>query len=94
MEIILNKKTYTTKGVKAIKVREALILHETSSFDSIDSKTLDKMADFVVSLYDKQFTRDDLYAGLGADDLITTLIENMTKVIKGVTDILDTFPEK
>ena len=94
MQITLNKKTYTATGVKAIKVREALILHESSDFNNIDSRTLDKMADYVVSLYDKQFTRKQLYEGLKADELITTLVGNMSTVIAGVTDILDTFPEE
>ena len=94
MQIILNKKTYTATGVKAIKVREALIIYESTDMNNICSKKLDEMADYVVSLYDGKFTRDELYNGLGADDLISTLIGNMGKVITGVTDILDTFPEK
>jgi len=94
MQIILNKKTYTTSAVKAIKVREALIIYESTDMSNIDSKKLDEMADYVVSLYGDKFTRDELYNGLGADQLISTLIGNMSKVIAGVTDILDTFPEK
>lgn len=94
MQIILNKKTYTTSGVKAIKVREALIIYETTDLDNITSKKIDEMAEYVVSLYNNQFTRDEVYDGLLADNLVSTLMKNMSKVIAGVTDILDTFPEK
>ena len=94
MQIILNKKTYTTTGVKAIKVREALIIYESTDLNNITSKKLDEMADYVVRLYNNQFTRDQIYNGLMADELIKTLIGNMSKVITGVTDMLNTFPEK
>ncbi len=86
MQIKLNDKTYTTKVIKARMVRKSIELTEGVSLDKMTTKDLDKMVDFIVEVFDNQFTSDDIYDGLCAKDLIPTISSTIQAVVNGIND--------
>lgn len=56
---------------------------EGTGVESLSGKTVDKLADFVVEVYAKQFTRDELLDGLQAHEVMDKLTEVMMFVISG-----------
>ena len=93
-EDIIEMKTFVTNKIKARLVRQALEVKHEINPDDFTTDTLDKLADFTCEVYKYKFTRDELYDGLVSDQLIPTLRETMEGVINGVTNRLDTFPQK
>ncbi|WP_067924881.1 phage tail assembly chaperone G [Alicyclobacillus shizuokensis] len=80
------RKTYTVPFVKARMLRRALELAERlqgRDDNSITLDELDMMADFVVELFNGQFTRDDLYEGLPANELVPTVAKYMQLAVGG-----------
>ena len=77
MEIILKKdkkdKTYTTGFISARMVRRTIEVSQGVDFDNISPEELDKLIDYIVELFNNQFTRDDVYDGLQSKDLIPTI---------------------
>lgn len=52
----------------------------------IDETILDSLVDFIVTLFGKQFSADDLYDGLDARNLINTAIKCVNEVVSGSSD--------
>lgn len=79
------KKYWTPAFIPFTKVREAMQLaaeledNDTSNF----SESVDKLADFVTSVYGDQFTKDDLYNGLHAPDAISVIQEQVFFIAQG-----------
>ena len=93
-EDIVEEKTFITNKIKARLVRRALELRqEITANPEPRPELLDKLVDFTCEVYKYKFTRDELYDGLDSDFLFPTLQGNVERVIDGVTDKLDTFPE-
>lgn len=88
MEIKLDGKAYRTKKIKAAYVREAFELIEYVG-ERVDLEKLDRMIDFVVQLYDEQFTSEDVYNGLEADALYPTLFGIIIGLTNGITEKLE-----
>jgi len=89
MELKLGDKTYVADAAKARFFRKALEINEQTDFNQLKTKDLDKLIDFVVDVYGKQFTRDELYDGLDADKLIPTLSESISGIVNGVAEKLE-----
>jgi len=89
VEIKLNGKTYVADTVKARAFRKAIEITEQIDFNKLKTKDLDTLIDFVVDVYGKQFTRDELYDGLDADKLISTLSESIGGIVSGVAEKLE-----
>lgn len=84
-------RTYTVPFVKARMLRRALELAERfegRADDQITLEDLDAMVDFVVDLFDGQFSRDEFYDGVPADQLVQTVQRYMQMVVgvKGDAD--------
>jgi hypothetical protein len=94
MELILNEKTYTMPKVKTRMLRKAIEINEKIDFNSIKSKDLDGLVDFIVELYGNKFTRDDFYDGLDADKLIETLNNSINGIVGTLENKLNSFPNK
>ena len=69
MDIVLNYKTYVMPKVKTRMLRKAVEVNEKIDFNNLKTQDLDELIDFVVSLYGNQFTRDEFYDELDADQL-------------------------
>ncbi len=91
-EDIVEVKTFTTKKIKSRLVVVALEVRADIFSKEFGPDSLHKLADFTCEVYGNKFTRDQLYDGLDADQLIPTVKGTMEGVINGVTKKLDTFP--
>lgn len=54
----------------------------------IDEKTLDALVEFLVNLFGKQFTIDQLYDGLDARLLLNTVVNCVNEVVEGGVDAI------
>jgi hypothetical protein len=84
MQIKLNDKTYKLKKIKALMVRKSIEITESIDFNKITTKDLDTLIDFIVDLYGNEFTREDVYEGLEAKELLPTIKETMDSVVNGI----------
>jgi len=91
MELILKKdkkeKTYTTGFISARMVRRTIEVSQGVDFDNISPEELDKLIDYIVELFDNQFTRDDVYDGLQSKDLIPTITKCINEVVGEMTEV-------
>jgi hypothetical protein len=91
MEIILKKdkkeKTYTTGFISARMVRRTIEVSQGVDFDNITPEELDKLIDYIVELFNNQFTRDDVYDGLQSKDLIPTITKCINEVVGEMTEV-------
>ncbi|AFK87416.1 MULTISPECIES: phage tail assembly chaperone G [Thermoanaerobacterium] len=92
MEITLNNKTYIAPATKARVVRKAIEITEKINFNEIKTKDLDNLIDYVVELFGRQFTIDDVYDGLEANKLIPTIMDCIKGVVGEVGAKLEQFP--
>jgi len=89
MELKLGDKTYVAGAVKARAFRKAIEITEQIDFNKLKTKDLDTLIDFLVVVYEHQFTRDELYDGLPADKLMSVLSESISGIVGGVTEKLE-----
>jgi hypothetical protein len=91
MEIILKKdkkeKTYTTGFISARMVRRTIEVSQGVDFDNITPEELDKLIDYIVELFNNQFTRDDVYDGLQSKELILTITKCINEVVGEMTEV-------
>ena len=94
MEIILKKdkkdkkdKTYTTGFISARMVRRTIEVSQGVDFDNISPEELDKLIDYIVELFNNQFTIDDVYDGLQSKDLIPTITKCINEVVGEMTEV-------
>jgi len=71
------KKTYTQLFVSARYMRKALELRTEMNLNNLSVEDIDTVINFVVEVFDKQFTSDDVYDGLTYDELIETIFEGI-----------------
>ena len=89
MNILLGEKTYVAKPVKARMFREAIAINEKIDFNHLTTEALDELIGFVCAIYGNQFTIDEVYDGLDADKLVTTLSKSISGIVSGVTKKLE-----
>ena len=70
-------------------MRDAVTIVEKMDIDKMQGKDMDALIDFMVKVYDKQFTRDDVYDGLYADELMTSLMDTVQTVVNGTAKRLE-----
>lgn len=92
MEIILNEKTYIISAPKARMVRRAVEIVDEVNFDNLKATDLDNLVGYIVDLFNKQFTVDDVYDGLDAEKLIPTLLDSINGVVGQMGAKLGQFP--
>ena len=85
----INEKEYVLGKVKARMYRKAIALTDDLNLDKITAKSLDDMVDFVVEAYGNQFSRDDVYDGVEAKDLMDVLTDCIKNVVGNVSEKLE-----
>ena len=78
---IIETKTYVAPTPKARMIRTAAEMTESLDAKALKTADLDLMIDFVVDLFGKKFTADDVWDAIDADKLIPTV----TGCIGGLT---------
>lgn len=77
------EKTFVAGQPKGRVIREALSVTEKIDMTNIHGEDLDLLIDFVVNVFGGQFTRDDVYDGLYAQDLFKELMRVIGEVTGG-----------
>lgn len=75
--IKISDKTYTMSKVKSRMVRKTLEFNEKLNFNNLKTTELDELVGFIVELYENQFSIDDVYDYVEANELIPLLVENI-----------------
>jgi hypothetical protein len=84
MEITLKSQgkesTFTAPFISTRMLRRTLEVQEKVA-QGMDLKGLDALVDYLVELFGRQFTRDDLYDGLPAHQLVSTATACIQQVV-------------
>jgi hypothetical protein len=75
------EKTFTVPFVKARMFRRALEITKKYDLNDVNVETLDVLVSYVVELFNNQFTIDDVYDGIPADKLISTILDCINSVV-------------
>jgi hypothetical protein len=71
------KKTYSQFFVSARYMRKALEMKTEMNLNNLSVEDIDTVINFVVEVFGKQFTYDDVYDGLSYDELVDTIFSDV-----------------
>lgn len=92
LQVETKKRTYTPKFVSGRMFRRTLEVSKVLQ-NGLGEDELDAAVDYIVELYGNQFTRDELYDGIAAQELIPTIRKSINSVIsKGSSGEGDSSP--
>lgn len=94
MELKLGDRTYVMQNVKARSLRNAIELTEEINFNNMKVDDLDRLINFIVDLFGNQFTIDDVYDNLDANELVPTLTQCLNSLTGTLNAKLDKMPKK
>lgn len=80
------EKTFVANFISARMLRRTLEISKEVNFNDMKAEELDKVIDFIVDLFQKQFTRDDVYDGISSKELIPNILKCLNGVVGEVTD--------
>lgn len=80
------EKTFTAPFISARMFRRTIEITKQFNLENPDVDTVDAMVDYIVELFGKQFTRDELYDGLPARELVTTITRCVQEVSGQMTE--------
>ncbi len=80
------EKTFVTDFVSARMLRKTIDIAKTINFEDISVEELDKLVLFLVDLYGKVFTVDDVYDGLASSDLLPVITQSIQQVVHGLNE--------
>ena len=75
------KKTYSQFFVSARFMRKALELRKELNLDNLSLEDVDTVINFVIDVFGKQFTLDEVYDGIEYDNLIETIFNDVFMTI-------------
>lgn len=85
MKIVLRidgkEKTFLADFISARMMRRTIEISKGINFEDISVDELDTMVEYLVQLFGKQFTIDDVYDGLPSKELIPKLIQCINEVV-------------
>jgi hypothetical protein len=88
------ERTFTVPFVKGRMLRRVLEIRKKYDLNDIDAETLDILVSYITELFNNQFTIDDVYDGIPADKLISTILDCINKVVGTVGASKDPNVEK
>lgn len=89
--LINNKeKTFVAGRPMARIVRDAIEIMSKINLNNIRGEELDMIIDFAVDAYGKQFTRDQVYDGMYADELLPKMLKTVTGITGTTVEKLET----
>jgi hypothetical protein len=75
------EKTYSQFFVSARYMRKALELRKDINLNNLSTEDVDTVTNFVVEVFENQFTFDDVYDGLEYDNIIPTIFNDVFMTI-------------
>lgn len=79
------EKTFIAPFVSTRRLREALSLSKLLQ-KGVDEEGLDKLGEYMVSIYGNQFNLDELLDGFPAEKFVSKIVEDMEKIIGDFTN--------
>ncbi|AFC28399.1 hypothetical protein PM3016_1474 [Paenibacillus mucilaginosus 3016] len=73
-------KTFTVSFVSGRMLRKTLEISKNTNFNNVTLEALDTLVEFVVELFEKQFTVDEFYDGIEADKLLQSVMDCIYQV--------------
>lgn len=89
---LTEEKTYIAPPPMAIMVRRAAEIMEKTNDNELTTEDLDRLVDFVVCLFAKQFTADDYYNGVTAENSVAAALDVMHQVSAAMRNKLAQLP--
>ena len=80
------ERAFTADFVSARMLRKTIEIAKTVNFEDISAEELDSLVGYLVQLYGKQFTVDDVYDGVSSAALIPLLTQSIQEVVNGLAD--------
>lgn len=77
---IFEEKTFMPPFISARMLKDTIKLQDSVNTDEPDDKMIDEIADYIVKIYSKQFTIDQLLDGIAADQLVQTFMDCVKEV--------------
>ena len=74
------EKTFVAGRPMGRIVRNAIEIMSKINLNNIGGEELDMIIDFTVDAYGKQFTRDQVYDGMYADELLPEMLRTITGI--------------
>ena len=92
IKLIINdkEKTFVAGRPMGRIVRSAIDILGKINMNNISGEELDMIIDFTVDAYGKQFTRDQVYDGPYADELLSEMLKTITAITRGTVEKLET----
>lgn len=84
-------KTFTQDFVSGRMFRKTLEKQKLLQ-NGVDETTLDSMVDYVVELYGGQFTRDQFYDGIRAQQMMASITDAIDEVVNGASEAIGAEP--
>lgn len=85
----IENRVFTVSFISGRMLRRTLEMTEKINFENISVDELDELIDYVVEVFDDQFTRDEVYDGLDSKDIIEKIRICISAVINGVEEAID-----
>jgi hypothetical protein len=83
MKLELNGKIFAAPRPKTKLYRKALLMRESIDMENFNVETLDELVEFVVEVFNHQFTIDDIYEYQEPDETMDTCVECLHYVAGG-----------
>lgn len=84
------EKTFVAGRPMGRIVRNAIEIMSKINLNNIGGEELDMIIDFTVDAYGKQFTRDQVYDGLYADELLSEMLKTISSITGATVEKLET----
>lgn len=88
----VESKLYIAPAPKAIVIRMAAQIKEGLDLTNLTTDSLDKLVQFNVDLFGRQFTEDDVYNGISAIDFVPIMFGCLTAVLNGTFELAGKIP--
>lgn len=75
------EKTFESGFIPARMVRETISVAKGMNLNNLEPEELDRLVGFIVKVFGKQFTIDDVYDGLEAKHLMKEIERCLTEVV-------------
>jgi hypothetical protein len=74
------EKTFVVPFVKGRMFRRVIEIYKKYNLDNLEPETIDVLVDFIVECFNGQFSRDEFYDGIAADEFINTILSFINKI--------------
>jgi hypothetical protein len=83
----MQEKSFATPFISSRKLKNSFAVQKKMNNPNLDEETLlDEMADYIVDLYGKQFTRDELLDGISPKEILLTTNKCIQEIIGGLNE--------